>query len=344
MTKETVLAALLKEKNFISGEAISHELGVTRAAVSQAVKALRQEGYVIESVTNRGYRLLSSPDLLSAGALQAFLGDKRMQSVLCFDKTDSTNLRLREAALSPNTPGGLIAIANEQTAGSGRRGRSFISPKDKGIYLSMLLKPSDLGSVNGTPVAAGCDNPSVYPASAWTSITSWTAVAMCNAVETVYGVRPKIKWVNDLLLNEKKICGILTQMDLESETGEIRDIIIGIGINVQESQEDFPEELQNIASSIRQETGVFQPRILLAAEMIRELDKLYALWPAASADYLAQYRLDSIVTGREIRVLSPSGEKKAIAESIGDDFSLQVRYEDNTRDTLRGGEISIRPA
>ena len=329
MTKERVLTELLQADDFLSGELMSRDLGVSRAAVSQAVKALRAEGYGIESVTNRGYRLTNAPDRITAGALEAYLGKERMERVLCYDVTDSTNTRLREAALSKDIPGGTVAVANEQTAGSGRRGRTFASPKDMGIYLSLLLRPDSMGTA-------------VYTAGDWTSVTSWAAVAVCNAVETVYGVRPGIKWVNDLLLNGKKICGILTQMDLETETGEIRDVIVGIGINVQETEEDFPEELRGIAGSLYQQTGKRIPRARLAAEMIRELDALCAAWPMEKETYLSRYRADSLVTGKEIRVLTAGGEKKATAESIGDDFALHVRYEDGTAETLRGGEISIR--
>ena len=332
MTRDDILAALICAESFVSGESISRSLGITRAAVSQAVKSLRLDGYEIESATNRGYRLLSSPDTVTAGSLQAFLGKERMQRVLCYDVTDSTNLRLQEAALSSEAPGGLIAIADGQTGGRGRRGRTFASPRGMGIYLSILLRPETMGHKAGVSAAD------------WTAVTSWVSVAVCSAIETVYGVRPGIKWVNDLLLNGRKICGILTQMELETETGEVRDVIAGIGVNVQETAEDFPEDLRDIATSLYQETGKRIPRVRLAAEMIRELDSMCAAWPDASPEYLARYRADSLAVGRKIRVLAASGEKKAIAESIGDDFSLQVRYEDGTRESLHGGEITIRPA
>ena len=151
-----------------------------------------------------------------------------------------------------------------------------------------------------------------------------------------------MKWVNDLLLNGRKICGILTQMEMESETGEIREIIIGIGINVQQTRSDFPEELREIAGSLYQETGIRVPRARLAAEVIRELDPLIEALPD-DPSYLMRYREDSVVVGKKIRVLTSSGEKKAGAVSIGDDFSLLVRYEDGSEESLHGGEISIRP-
>ena len=353
MLKENVLSILLQSDSFLSGASISRDLKVSRAAVNQAVKALRADGYEIDSVTNRGYRLVSGPDRITPGSLQALLGKERMARVLCFDSTDSTNRRLQEAVLDGSAPHGLIAVANEQTAGRGRLGRSFSSPQDMGIYLSLLIRP------NAFPAAE-------FPAStvSWTVLTSWTAVAICRAIENVCGIRPGIKWVNDLLLDGRKICGILTQMELESESGSIRDIIIGIGVNVQESKEDFPEELQDIAGSLFLATGRKTDRSVLAAEMIRQLDRMCADWykvyyegaadltfssdagsPAGhdiAAAYLEEYRRHSLVIGTPVTVINPRETKEAIAESIGDDFSLHVRYSDGSEEDLRGGEISVR--
>lgn len=337
MLKDTVLASLLKSDGFVSGSSVSHDLQVSRAAVNQAVKALRAEGYEIESVTNRGYRLVSGPDRITAGSLQALLGKERMTRILCYDSTDSTNRRLQEAVLEDNAPHGLAAVANEQTAGRGRLGRTFSSPHDMGIYLSLLIRPD--GFTGG-------------PAS-WTILTSWTAVAICRAIENVCGVKPGIKWVNDLLLEGRKICGILTQMELESESAMIRDIIIGIGVNVQEQEKDFPEEIRHTAGSLYMATGRKTDRTALAAEMIRQLDRMCEDWfrafgsgtaadTAAAPAYLEAYRERSVVIGKPVLVITPKETKEAIAESIGDDFSLHVRYTDGTEEDLRGGEISIR--
>ena len=330
MLKDHVLTCLLQAEGFLSGASVSRDLQVSRAAVNQAVKALRDEGYVIDSVTNRGYRLISGPDRITPGSLQALIGEKRMERVFCYDSTDSTNRRLQEAMLNGDAPHGLIAVANEQTAGRGRLGRSFASPQDMGIYMSVLLWPQVLGDAS--------------PSSSWTALTSWTAVAVCRAIEAVYDVQPGIKWVNDLYLGGKKICGILTQMDLETERGLIRDIIIGIGINVQEQENDFPEELREIAGSLYQQTGKRIDRTILAAEMIRQLDRLCEDWsdPESAAVYLNTYRKHSLVTGKPVSVIRAGNAKEATAVCIGDDFSLHVQYPDGTAEILRGGEISIR--
>ncbi|MEI3506310.1 MAG: biotin--[acetyl-CoA-carboxylase] ligase [Anaerotignum faecicola] len=220
MTKDAVLAILRKENDYISGEHISRLLGVSRAAVNTAVKALRAEGYEISSSTNKGYHLDAVPNSISAQELAAYLDEARMQTVECLASVDSTNNRLRELALA-GAPNGQVVLANEQTQGKGRRGRAFASPQDNGIYLSILFHPDTLP----TDIV---------------EITAWTAVATNNAIEEVCGVRAGIKWVNDLVIDRKKICGILTEMSVESESGYIQYLIIGIGINVNGQAEDFP--------------------------------------------------------------------------------------------------------
>ena len=222
MTKDAVLAILRKENDYISGEHISRLLGVSRAAVNTAVKALRAEGYEISSSTNKGYHLDAVPNSISAQELAAYLDEARMQTVECLASVDSTNNRLRELALA-GAPNGQVVLANEQTRGKGRRGRAFASPQDNGIYLSILFHPDTLP----TDIV---------------EITAWTAVATNNAIEEVCGVRAGIKWVNDLVIDRKKICGILTEMSVESESGYIQYLIIGIGINVNGQAEDFPAE------------------------------------------------------------------------------------------------------
>ncbi len=212
MIKEEVLAILKKKNDYVSGEKISTELGVSRMAISHAVKSLRNDGYNVSSVTNKGYRLLENPDMdrLTAGELMSYLSRERMKHVLCLDIVDSTNTKLRELAFD-GADSGYVVMANQQTCGRGRLGRSFMSPKDTGIYLSMLLRPDCL--------------PKDCPA-----ITAWTGVAVSRAIKRVTGISPSIKWVNDLYMSDKKICGILSELSVESESGHVQHIIVGIGM------------------------------------------------------------------------------------------------------------------
>ena len=204
-----------------------------------------------------------------------------------------------------------------------RRGRAFASPQDNGIYLSILFHPDTLP----TDIV---------------EITAWTAVATNNAIEEVCGVRAGIKWVNDLVIDRKKICGILTEMSVESESGYIQYLIIGIGINVNGQAEDFPEDVRHIATSLAMKTGKTHSRAALAAALIRELDSMCRAWPKEKTKYLEAYRRDNITTGKEITVVRGTEEAPAFAVAIGDDFSLQVRYADGRSEALSSGEISIK--
>ncbi len=321
-TADRVLAILAREKEYVSGEDISSRIGLSRAAVNAAVKTLRTAGYEIDSVTNKGYRLVSGPDLLNLGSIGAYLSDERLESIAVLDRTDSTNKVLREMAFD-GAPAGQTVIANEQTAGRGRLGRSFFSPGDNGIYLSYLLRPD------------------VAPSEA-VSLTAWTAAAMVRAIKKVTGTAPGIKWVNDLYMNGKKICGILTEMSVESETGRIDSIVIGIGINANTAPGDFPDDIREIASSIAAETGNRVSRISLAAAMIEELDKLKADWPHKKDDYLEAYRQYDITCGRDINVISGGSVRPATAVSINDDFSLKVKYPGGKTEDLSSGEVSLK--
>ena len=321
-TTDKVLTILLREKRYVSGEEISEMIGLSRASVNSAVKSLRSIGYEIDSVTNKGYMLISGQDILSLGAIGEYLDDKRLERVVVLDRTDSTNKVLREMAFDGASPGTTV-IANEQNAGRGRMGRNFFSPRDCGIYLSYLMKPD------------------TAPSDAVT-VTAWTAVAMVRAIERVAGIRPDIKWVNDIMFNRLKLCGILTEMSVESETGRIASIIIGIGINVKNKTSDFPKELKKIATSLAVASGKIINRAELAAAMITELDKMSRDWPNKREEYLAAYREADMTCGCEVNVLSGESKRLAMAVKINDDFSLKVRYPDGKKEDLSSGEVSLK--
>ena len=322
MIKDNVLAMLLTADTFVSGETISEKLGVSRMTVSKAVAALREEGYDITAVTNRGYRLTRGPPRLTLGEILACLPEEKTDRIRCFDSIDSTNKKAKELA-ALGAPSGTVVLSAAQTAGRGRRGRSFLSPAGKGIYLSYLFRP------DCTPQDS-------------TVLTALTAVAARRAIWSACHLTADIKWVNDLLLNERKIAGILTELALESESGHIDYAVIGIGINVSEQRDDFPEDLQNKATSLAAESGeeISAPR--LAAALISELDRMTWTFPANVGDYLAEYRAANITPGREVIVRSPDGDRFATAVAIGDDFSLRVRFPDGEEKDIFTGEVSVR--
>lgn len=320
-TKDSVLSALIRADDYISGEQISNDLGLSRVAVNVAVKALRSDGYDIDSATKKGYILKRSPNTLSVGEISAYLPGRDTKEIIVLDSVDSTNTRLKELA-SQGAPQGTVVIAKEQTKGKGRLGRTFVSPPGTGIYLSYLLRP------DSSPADTAC-------------VTAKTAVAISEAINTVCGIRPGIKWVNDLVINSRKICGILTEMTLESESGLVDSVIIGIGINANHHTSDFPEELRQTASSVKLESGNEVPLSRLAAEMIKEMDNLLI-----RDDHLTLYRENCITIGKEVSVVRShiSGEtpRHGKAVTVNDDYSLKVRFEDGHEEDLQSGEISVR--
>ena len=300
MTKQIVLKLLREHtEEFLSGEAISRQAGVSRAAVWKAVEQLRQEGYGIESVPNRGYRLTRVTARLRPEELSEQFRDRRIgRKLLCFDTIDSTNNELKRRAVSGSVDG-------------------------TGLYLSAALRPR-------------------CPLSEISTLTAWTAVALCDAVEAVCGVRPGIKWPNDLVLNRKKLCGILTELEWEAESGEFSCVIIGAGINVSQDEADFGPEVAPIAISLAQALGTAPDRTELAAQVLRSLNALYDDFPSQNAAYLDHFRRDCLTVGNPIKIISGAGERIGTATGISDDFGLTVRWEDGSTETLTSGEVSVR--
>ena len=307
----------LRSDRYTSGEQLAAELGVTRAAIAKAVAALRRQGFRIDAVRNRGYLLREKPNVLCAEEIRAGLaGHPWAERVLVFPCVDSTNQVLRQLALD-GAPEGAVVLADAQTAGRGRMGRQFLSLPGVGLYLSVLLRPA-------------------RPAEALLSLTAQAALAAARAVETVCGVAPSIKWVNDLMLEGRKICGILTELSIEAESATVRYAILGVGVNCAQPEGGFPEPLQQIAGSIAGLTGVPVDRNALAAELIRRLSAL------PSDDWYDDYRQRCGTLGRPIYVLNTSGRRAGFALDLGPQAELRVRYEDGSEEWLRSGEVSIQ--
>lgn len=321
MRKDDILRLLKEADRPLSGEAMSHTLAVSRAAVWKAVEALREEGYVVDSLPGRGYRLMASPDVLSPGEL--IRPDGRVgNQVICLERVDSTNDEAKRRAAS-GAPGGLAVIAGEQTGGKGRRGRSFQSLPGKGLYLTTLLRPP------------------VTPAEV-SQITAWTAVAVCRAVEALTGLQCGIKWTNDILLDGKKLCGILTELGMEGESGALDYVAVGIGVNISQTAEDFGAELADIATSLGQYLEHPPRRAEVAAALLAELDRLCADFPEKKESWLEEYRRRCLTVGREVRILQPGSALRATALGVEDDFSLRVRRPDGREEIISAGEVSVR--
>lgn len=314
--KESVLKALEEEKGtFISGEKLSEALGVSRNAVWKSIRQLEAEGYEIESVRNRGYRLQQQTDLLSAAGILAHAAPP---ALYVFQEIDSTNEEAKRLA-ADGAPHGTLVAANAQSAGKGRRGRSFYSPSDTGVYFSVIFKP-DLDISDSI------------------LITTAASVAVCRAIRDVCGRQCRIKWVNDIYLEEKKICGILTEAVADMESGRIGSIICGIGINVR--TEAFPDDVAGRASSIFSGRTARGIRNELVAAVWRELMDLVDRLP--DRGFLTEYRERSNVIGKQIRYTDHGEWKEALAVGIDDDGGLVIQSDADGMVHLHTGEITVR--
>lgn len=309
---------MLNRGETVSGEQMAGELGVSRNAVWKAIDRLRQDGYEIDAVTNRGYRMLAVPDRLSETEIARWLKTERIgREMEIHESLDSTNNRAKQLAAA-GAPHGLLVAADAQSAGRGRMGRSFFSPRCGGVYLSFVLRP-DCG-----PEAASL-------------LTSMAAVAAARAIDSLTGADTKIKWVNDLYLGGKKVCGILCEAGIGMETGTVDYVVAGIGVNV--SRMDFPPELREIATSIANERGSAPDRNRLTAEIADQLEALYPQLETGA--FLEESRRRSNVIGREVLVLEGGRQYTAKAVDL-DERGRLVIEKDQKKTHLASGEVSLK--
>ncbi len=318
--KHKIIDRLHEEDGFISGEKLSEEFGLSRTAIWKHVNALREDGYEIESVTRRGYRLISSPDIINydevKGELTASVIGKKL---IHFQSVGSTNDKAKELAV--NAEEGTVIVAEEQTSGKGRLGRSWSSPGRKGIYASIILKP-DMEPFNAA------------------KLTLLGAAAVALALEDC-GIESQIKWPNDIIINGKKAAGILTEMS--SELGIVNYIILGIGINVNQSVEELPPELVDRATSLMIAAGKAIQRKHLLAQVLNRLDELYAQFKETGDidQALDICRERSAVIGKDIIVVQGRKQRPGHAVSINHDGELMVRFDEGLEQVI-SGEVSIR--
>lgn len=301
----------------VSGQELAGMLHVTRAAVWKAVKSLREEGYAIRAVQNKGYRLEEGNDVLSEEGIRVFLGkDWEKRGVIVKKTVDSTNSCAKRLAVEGAAHGTIVA-AEGQTKGRGRAGREFFSPEGTGIYMSLILRP-------------GKKLDEFLP------VTAAAAVGTIRAVKSLTGAEAAVKWVNDIYLGQRKICGILTEAIMDFESGGIEAVIIGIGINLWTKEGDFPEELRDVAGSLFPEKVT---RGELIARIAQEVVKLSE--NPGESTVMEEYRRASCVLGREIRWEEKGIRKTGIAEAITDEGALRVKTRDGEV-LLHAGEISVR--
>lgn len=322
-SKQEILKILEKNRGVvISGEALAASLQISRAAVWKSIHSLREEGYRITAVTNQGYCLLAENDRLSAEGISAFLENERdAEKIRVYPVLASTNQTAKKLAME-GAAHGTVVLADMQTAGRGRMGRSFYSPTGNGIYMSILLRPTQLTTENSILV------------------TTAASVAVCRAIFEVSGQETQIKWVNDIYQENRKICGILTEAITDFETGGIECLILGIGVNLRGKREELPSELQDIVGFVFDEEEAPVTRNRMVAEVIKEIGCLEE-W-IKNKSYLEEYRRRSNVLGKEIQVIQQGTCIPAKAIDIDDNGGLVIQLQDKRVKTLCSGEISIR--
>lgn len=313
---------LLRENypNFISGEEVCRSLGVSRTAVWKHIQSLRAEGYEIDSQTHSGYRLVAVPDRLypqeiDFGLETEFLG----RNVSYFDKTGSTNREAKELA-GKGAPEGTLVVTEEQTGGRGRLGRGWFTPYALGIWCSLILRPE------------------VHPTEA-PPVTMLAAVALARAIKDSTGIAVGIKWPNDLLVQGKKICGILTEMNAEMD--RVNYLVVGMGINV--NIVEFPEELKEIATSLKIEAGTHLSRRLLLQKLLLQFENLYKLWLIEGfKPVLKDWKEKCVTLNCPVRVTSARESWEGWAEDVDDTGALLLRLPDGSLRQVLAGDVSLR--
>lgn len=318
--KDDVLTCLEQGKGaFLSGEALAQQLGVSRNAVWKAIKALEAQGYAIEGVTKKGYRLAAGCSILSAASVQRYCSSAISQ-VEFHSSIDSTNNRAKELA-AQGCAAGTLVVADRQTAGRGRQGRPFYSPAGSGVYFSVVLRPS-------------------FQLADITAVTSFAAVCTAQAIEEVFSTPVQIKWVNDVFAKGRKCCGILTEASILPESGGIDYIVVGIGVNVTAPEGGFPGEVALVAQALCEgDPDACDGRARLAARAASLLAEGAEDIPAKP--HLEEYRRRSLLDGRSVTVEQGHERFRALVLGVNDDLTLQVQLEDGSQRALSHGEVHI---
>lgn len=319
--KEEILRLLRSADGYISGQELCNRFGVSRTAVWKAINQLKEAGYEIEAQQNKGYRLMAAPDLMTEAEIKSLMHTEWVaKEVLYFDTIDSTNTKAQELA-EKGYPSGTLVVADKQESGKGRRGRSWVSPSGTGIFMTLMIKP-DINPNNAS------------------MLTLVAALAVAKAITSVIGEKALIKWPNDIVINGKKVCGILTEMNAQFDY--INHIVVGVGINVH--NESFPEEISQMASSLMIEAGGKRfHRAQIIAETMLYFEQYYDTF-LKTQDLSALVReYDELLVNRNksVRVLDPKEPFDGKAMGITPKGELIVDTWES-RKLVSSGEVSVR--
>lgn len=327
--KSEILKLLRGADGYISGQEISERFGVSRTAVWKVIRQLQEEGYQVEAVRNKGYHILDSPDVMTKEELDSLMHTRWAgKNIVYYDATDSTNLRIRELG-DAGAPHGTLAVADRQTAGRGRRGRSWESPPGSSIYMSILLRP---------------DIPPDRAPMLTLVMALSVAEGICQCMQTGgnsgNSLAIQIKWPNDIIINGKKLAGILTEMS--SQVDYINHVTVGVGINV--NRTEFPEEIRETASSLCLECGHTVKRAPLIAAVMERLEENYDIFLRTLdlSGLMERYSALLVNRDREVTVLGAKEQYRAHALGINNTGELIVRREDGSIEEIFAGEVSVR--
>jgi len=318
----SILRLFRTEDGYISGQSISFELGVSRTAVWKHISALRKTGYLIEAVPSRGYRLISSPDSIDPHELRTGLEGTRIgQRLEYLQTTTSTNadaFRLAEAGAVEGT----VVLADAQSGGKGRRGRAWASPAGVNLYCSVILRPAIM--------------PHEAP-----QLTFLSAVAAARAIELTTNLVPEIKWPNDLLISGMKVAGLLNEMS--AETDGINFVVLGIGVNLNMTEEQFPVDLRYPATSLFLESGLRVDRSRFAVTMLHELDRLYEEFLEHGFGRVREeWQCRCNARGRQVIVTDSGTEfSEGMFSGIDTDGAMLLRSDDNLVHRITCGDVRI---
>ncbi len=318
--KAGILAELRASDGYVSGQDLCKKFGVSRTAIWKAINQLKQTGYEIEAVQNRGYHIVSTPDILSENELKSIRKTEWLGNTICYEPVmGSTNTKAMQLA-EEGAPHGTLVVTDKQECGRGRRGRNWETPPGTGIAMTLLLRPE----INP-------DNASM--------LTLVAAMAVARGIEDESGLRVGIKWPNDIIVNAKKVSGILTEMS--AQTDYVNHIVIGIGINVH--TEEFSEELKNIATSIYMELGIKINRAALIERICEYFEAYYDVFLRTEdlSEIAKQYDAYMVNRNQPVRVLDPHDAFEGTARGITNRGELLVDTWE-TRRLVSSGEVSVR--
>ncbi|MCM1252138.1 MAG: biotin--[acetyl-CoA-carboxylase] ligase [Clostridium sp.] len=322
--KSDILSLLRGSSDYVSGQQLCTQFGVSRTAVWKVINQLKEEGYEIEAVSHKGYRLLSSPDILSESEIASRITTEWAgREIHYFSETGSTNIEAKRYA-EEGAPHGTTVVADMQSAGRGRRGKSWQSPAGSAIYMTILLRPE-------------------FAPDKASMLTLVMALSVADAIAEMTGLSSGIKWPNDIVVNKKKVCGILTEMNAELDY--IQYVVIGVGINVNNnSPEEFPAEIRQNATSLKLESGMHLSRAALLERVLAHFEKNYQIFTKTLDLSALMDAYDARLLNRntEVKVLDPKGEYTGIARGINPTGELLVEMASGEVTPVYAGEVSVR--